>query len=209
MRTPTNSDVRRVFDKCAEHYDRQIGMCERWLFPGSRQWAMEHVRGHVVEIAVGTGLNLPLYPADVRVTGVELSEQMLRIARQRVARCGLDDRVELHLGDAQAMNLPDASADTVVSTLTLCSIPDPHAAAAEAYRLLRPGGQFVLVEHGASTNPVVHAGLRLAERLTVPFAADNLTRDPVACLETAGFRVDTVSRAKAGISFHILATKPA
>lgn len=208
MRSTTNTDVSRFFDKIAERYDRQIGVCERFLFPGSRQWAVSHAHGRVVEIAVGTGLNLPLYPNEVTVVGVELSARMLQLARERVATEALADRVELHQGDVQALHLSDASADTVVSTFTLCTIPDPAAALRETYRVLRPGGRCVLVEHGPSDNAIVRAGMRLAEHGTARFFADYLTRDPVPLLEQAGFRVEAVSRAKAGIAFLVLASRP-
>jgi ubiquinone/menaquinone biosynthesis C-methylase UbiE len=208
MRTVTNDDVRRVFDAMAGRYDRTMAISERLLLPGSRDWAVGQARGQVVEIAVGTGLNLPLYPADVTVVGVELSEEMLDLARRKVADHDLAERVELRLGDVQALDLPDASADTVVSTFTMCTIPDPAAAMREAYRVLRPGGRFVLAEHGPSTCPVLGPLLRLAERFTVRFAADHLTRDPRPLLEEAGFDIESVSRARQGISFRMLAVRP-
>ncbi|WP_017975413.1 class I SAM-dependent methyltransferase [Actinopolyspora halophila] len=207
MPTTSNAGVRRFFDKVADRYDRQIGSCERFLFPGGRRWAVDHARGRVVEIAVGTGLNLPLYPEDVTVVGVELSERMLRLARERVAAEALADRVELFQGDVQELDLPDASADTVVSTFTICTIPDPVAALREAHRVLRPGGRCVLVEHGPSDNALVRAGMRLAEHGTIRFLADHLTRDPVPLLERAGFRITSVSRTKAGVAFHVLAER--
>lgn len=208
MRPVTSARVRRVFDTMAEHYDRQMALWERLLFPGSRAWASGHARGRVVEIAVGTGLNLPLYQEDVTVLGIDLSERMLSVARQRVTDHDLGGRVDLRQGDVQALDLPDGSADTVVSTFTMCTIPNPAAAVREAYRVLRPGGRFVLAEHGPATNPVLRAGMRLAEHLTIRLAADHLTRDPTVFLNQAGFRIDSVSRARGGFSFRILATRP-
>ncbi len=208
MRSVTETDVREVFDRLADRYDRQMASWERLLFPGSRQWAASQASGRVVEIAIGTGLNLPLYADDVTVVGVELSERMLAHARRRVEQTGLTDRVELRQGDVQRLGLPDATADTVVSTFTLCTIPDPVAAAREAYRVLRPGGRFVLVEHGPARNPVLRGLMRLVEPFAVSFLADHLTRDPVPILEQAGFRLDTVARQRLGIGFHVVATRP-
>ncbi|KAA9381997.1 methyltransferase domain-containing protein [Microbispora cellulosiformans] len=208
MRVTTDADVRRVFDRIADRYDDQMRVWERRLFPGSREWAVGQARGHVVEIAVGTGLNLPLYDAATTVVGIELSERMLDLARRRVARDGLGARVELRQGDAQRLDLPDAVADTVLSTFTMCTIPDPAAAAREAYRVLRPGGRFVLAEHGPSSNPILRAGMRLVEPLFVRFEADYLTRDPRPYLERAGFEIESVARAARGVSFRVLAVRP-
>ncbi|MEV4455043.1 methyltransferase domain-containing protein [Microbispora sp. NPDC049633] len=208
MRATTDDDVRRVFDRLADRYDSQMLTWERRLLPGSREWAVGQARGHVVEIAVGTGLNLPLYDAGTTVVGIELSERMLELARRRAARAGLGERVELRQGDVQRLDLADGVADTVVSTFTMCTIPDPAAAAREAHRVLRPGGRFVLAEHGPSSNPVIRAGMRLAEPLFVRSAADYLTRDPRPFLEQAGFELESVTRTTRGIGFRVLAVRP-
>jgi ubiquinone/menaquinone biosynthesis C-methylase UbiE len=208
MRASTHADVRRVFDKMADRYDGQMLAWERRLFPGSREWAVGQARGHVVEIGIGTGLNLPLYAPGVTVTGIELSERMLSLARRRAEQAGLTGRMELRQGDAEHLPLPDGVADTALSTFTMCTIPDPAAAAREAYRVLKPGGRFVLAEHGPSSNPVIRAGMRLVEPLMVRLEADHLTRDPRPFLEQAGFRIDSVSRMTRGISFRVIATRP-
>lgn len=208
MQQPSAERIGQVFDAMAVHYDRQMGFFERVLFGGCRAWATSRASGEVLEIAVGTGLNLPHYPAQTTILGIDLSAGMLDLARARVAALGLGDRVELRQGDVQALDAPDASRDTVVSTFTFCTIPDPAAAAREAHRVLRPGGRFVLVEHGRSSRRGLRAGMRLVERLTIRFGADHLTRDPVGYLLDAGFLVDEVHRAKAGIVYRVLARKP-
>ena len=208
MRQPSTERVGRVFDKMAKKYDRQMGFWERVLFGDARQWATAQATGDVLEVAVGTGLNLPHYPHGTNVVGIDLSEGMLAIARKRVADLDLADRVELRQGDVQALEIPDASVDAVVSTFTFCTIPDPLAAAREARRVLRPGGRFVLVEHGPSSRRWMRAGMRVAERLTMRFGADHLTRDPVPYLTEAGLGAGEVSRSKAGIVFRVVATKP-
>ncbi|MGI9020898.1 MAG: class I SAM-dependent methyltransferase [Solirubrobacterales bacterium] len=91
-----------------------MGFFERILFGGGREWACSQVRGEVVEIAIGTGRNLPYYADDVRLTGVELSPEMLAIGTKRVQELGRD--VELRIGGAQALDLEDQSFDTVIIT---------------------------------------------------------------------------------------------
>jgi ubiquinone/menaquinone biosynthesis C-methylase UbiE len=189
MRQPDVEKIGRVFDKLAGQYDRQMGFSERLLFGRSRGWAASRARGRVLEIAVGTGLNLPLYPADTSVLGIDLSERMLDHARTRAAALGLTDRVTLYRGDVQALDVADESVDSVVSTFTFCTIPDPFSAAREAFRVLRPGGQFLLAEHGPSTRRWVRVGQRAVDPLTIRFLADHLMRDPLPYLSHAGFTI--------------------
>jgi ubiquinone/menaquinone biosynthesis C-methylase UbiE len=198
--------VRRIQDKTAPKYDRMMGRWERVLFGGGREWVCSQARGDVLEIAIGTGRNLPYYPADVRLTAVELSPEMLSIARKRAADLGRE--VDLRLGDAQALDFPDESFDTVVCTFALCTIPDERRAVAEAHRVMRPGGRFVLIEHVRSPVLPVRAVERLIEPLMVRFEADHLTREPLDHLEPLGFRVEQVRRSKLGIVERVLAVKP-
>jgi ubiquinone/menaquinone biosynthesis C-methylase UbiE len=198
--------VRAIQDKQAPSYDRSMDFFERLFFPGAREWACGQLEGDVLEIAIGTGRNMPLYPPGVRVTGVELSEEMLARARRRAEDLALP--VALHVGDAQKLQFPDASFDTVLITFALCTIPDERRALTEAFRVLRPGGRLVAVEHVRSPVRAVRAVERVLEPLAVRFAADHLTREPLDHLEAVGFRVDTVQRSKLGIAERFAARKP-
>ena len=150
--------VRRIYDRLADRYDR----AERWerrFFGADARGLVREAQGEVLELAVGTGRNIALYPASAQVTGIELSDVMLERARARARELGRD--VDLRQGDAQALPFREAAFDTVVCTFSLCTIPDERRALAEARRVLRPGGLLLLVEHVRSPNPVV----RLLERL--------------------------------------------
>jgi ubiquinone/menaquinone biosynthesis C-methylase UbiE len=198
--------VRRVQDRIAPSYDRRMGFWERVLFGGGRERVCSNASGDVLEVAIGTGRNLPYYPADVRLTGVELSDEMLAIARRRAQ--DLDREVDLRLGDAQALDFPSESFDTVAITCALCTIPDDRQAAAEAWRVLRPGGRLLLLEHVRSPRPLVRAGQRLLEPLTVRFEADHLLREPLDYLAELGFEVQEIERSKLGIVERVVARKP-
>jgi ubiquinone/menaquinone biosynthesis C-methylase UbiE len=178
---------------------------DRLLFGGGREWVCSHARGDVFEIAIGTGRNLPHYPADVRLTAIELSSEMLKIARKRAADLGRE--VDLREGNAEALDFPDASFDTVVCTFALCTIPDDRKAVAEAKRVLKPGGRFVAIEHVGSPIGVVRVVERMLEPLTLRFEADHLTREPLDHLKAEGFKVEELHRSKLGIVERVLAVK--
>src|SRR6266536_2481819 len=91
--------VLRLYEKEAHKYDREMRFFEWLLFAGGREWLCSQAEGEVLEIAIGTGRNLPHYRDDVRLTGIELSPAMLEIARTRAGELGRD--VDLHVGDAQ------------------------------------------------------------------------------------------------------------
>ncbi|MBJ8340808.1 class I SAM-dependent methyltransferase [Antrihabitans sp. YC3-6] len=209
MSRSENVDVEQAFDRKARQFDRQMALFERYVLGRARQWAVAHARGQVVDLGVGTGMNLLHYgPLVEHVIGVDLSDGMLDIARRRVTDQQLAS-VDLLKGDVQSLELPDASVDTVVSTYTFCVIPDPSKASAEAFRVLRSGGLFVLAEHGPSTNPVVAWLMRRIDSVRLRFDTDHLTRDPVPFLREAGFVLEHVQRAGlGGITFRVLARKP-
>lgn len=199
--------VRKLQDKEAPRYNRQISFFEKVLFGGGREWVCSQAEGEVLEIAAGTGRNLDHYPDGVRLTTIELSPEMLAIAHQQAEDLGHE--ADLRQGDAQALDFPDESFDTVVCTLGLCTIPDDRRAVREAYRVLRPGGRFLLLEHVRSPSLPVRAGQRLLDPLTVRFGADHLLRDPLDYLEAEGFELGRVERAKWGIVERVAARKPA
>ncbi len=198
--------VRRIYDQEAAHYDRYIRIFERLLFGGGREWVCSRTRGDVLEMALGTGRNLPFYPEGVRLTGIELSPEMLGVARDRAGRLGIE--ADLRPGDAQRLDFPDASFDSVVFTLALCTIPDAARAVAEARRVLRPGGRLLLLEHVRSPLLPVRALQRALEPLSIRFQADHLLREPLRYLRGHGFEVETLECSKLGIVERVAARKP-
>ncbi|GIF75266.1 class I SAM-dependent methyltransferase [Asanoa siamensis] len=204
--TGATAKQRRVWDKSASSYDRQIALVERVWFGDGRSWLGRRARGRVLEVALGTGLNLAHYAPDVTITGIELSPEMLAIARRRAADLGR--AADLREGDAEHLPFGDGSFDTVVCAYALCSIPDPRAAIAEMARVLVPGGILLLVDHiGSSVDPLRGAQW-LFERVTIPLAGEHFTRRQIHLVEAAGLVVEETERLKAGTVERILARKP-
>ena len=162
--------------------------------------------GDVLEVAIGTGRNLPFYRADVRLTGVEFSPAMLAIARERASALGR--QVDLRLGDAHDLDLKDATFDTVVCTLSLCAIADDRRAVAEMKRVLRPGGRLVLLDHVAGRPAWVRAIQWLLELITIPLEGEHFRRRPLNAVQAEGFVVETSQRSKLGIVERVVARKP-
>ena len=207
MTSADGEKARGFWERYAPRYDRDMRLYDRFLFTGGRSWACSQAAGEVLEVAVGTGLNLPHYPQETRLTGIDASPAMLAIARRRAADLGLE--AELAEGDAQALPFPDASFDTVVCTLSLCCIPDDKAAIDEMHRVLRPGGRLILLDHVASGNPLIRAGQRLLERLTLRATGEYQTRHPLPLVLAAGFAVEGAERMRAGIVERVTAVEPA
>ncbi len=199
--------VRDHYDKSAARYDQQMSFFERVLFGGGRRWVCAQAQGDVLELAVGTGRNLRYYPAAIRLTGIELSPGMLELARREAAAVG--SQADLREGNAEALDFPAESFDTVTCTLSLCTIPDDRAAVREAMRVLRPGGRFLLLEHVRSPLLPVRLAERLLEPLFLRLEHDHLTREPLNHLRAEGFAVDVLERSKLGIVERVAAHKPA
>ncbi|HEX6351491.1 class I SAM-dependent methyltransferase [Actinophytocola sp.] len=196
----------RYWDRKSRTYDREMGALDRRFFGDSRQWACSQAAGEVLEVAVGTGLNLPYYPPEIPLTGLDLSERMLDIARSRAR--GLARDVTLRRGSAHELPFADATFDTVVCTLGLCAIPDHETAVDEMVRVLRPGGRLILVDHVASTSRLVRGVQRLLEAVTVPLAGEHFLRRPLEQVRARGLDVEQRQRFKLGLVERLVARKP-
>jgi ubiquinone/menaquinone biosynthesis C-methylase UbiE len=144
-----------------------MGLYSRWIFPKlcdlalnqppliqQRRELLAAAEGLVLEIGFGSGLNLPHYPRNVRkLVAIEPNRGMLRLARQRIEQAGIE--VEQRMLPGEGLPIADDTFDCAVSTLTLCSIDDVNQALAQIFRVLRPGGRLLFLEHGLSPEPTV------------------------------------------------------
>jgi ubiquinone/menaquinone biosynthesis C-methylase UbiE len=143
-------EIQRKYEEFARWYDFGEAMTEFLAVRRLRQRLLQQAYGRVLEIAAGTGKNLGYYPRTCRITAVDLSPAMLQLARKRAMRLNLD--VDFLVMDAEALAFPDQSFDTVVDSLSLCTIPDPVVALREMARVCRRDGRILLVEHGRSSH---------------------------------------------------------
>lgn len=168
----------------------QDKMMGRKPFGEARSRVCAGLRGEVVEVGFGTGLNAPYYPKDVTaVLAVEPSSLCMRLAAPRIERSSVP--VRLAGPDGQHLDLPSESFDAVLSTWTLCTIPDIAIALEEMRRVLKPGGSFHFVEHGHAPDEKVASWQARVEPLNKRLAGGcHLTRHIPALIEEAGFTVE-------------------
>ncbi len=154
-----------------------------------RQKTVDGLRGDVVEVGFGSGLNLPFYPPEVRrVLAVEPSAVAARLAAKRIASSPVP--VDIVGADAQMLAVDSSSVDAVVSTFTLCTIPDPRAALEELLRVLRPGGTLRFLEHGLARADAIARWQRRLNPLHKHVAAGcHLDRPIDRIVAEAGFTV--------------------
>lgn len=179
---------------------------ERKLFgPEHRQWACSRARGDTLEVAIGTGLNLPHYPKDVRLTGLDLTPEMLAVAETRAQSLGRD--IDLREGDAHDLPFKDASFDTVVCTYAMCSVLDEVKVISEMDRVLLPGGRLILVDHVRSTVKPLLWLQRIYEFIPSRTKGEYMTRRPAVHVSAAGFEIEESDRLRAGVIERLLARK--
>jgi ubiquinone/menaquinone biosynthesis C-methylase UbiE len=205
-RARANELRRRNYAKEASTYDKSMDLFERWVFGTEhRGWACSQALGDTLEVAVGTGLNLQHYPPDVRLTGVDLSAEMLARAEDNAKNLGR--AVELKRGDAQDLPFADRIFDTVVCTYALCSVPDEAQAISEMKRVLKPGGRLILVDHVRSTVKPIFWLQRLYELIPSRTKGEYMTRRPAVHVMADDFDVRARDRLRAGVIERLVALK--
>ena len=191
-----------IFDDVSSVYDRGMQPLEWLIFRRLRRRMFPLLRGDVLELGVGTGVNLPLYEPGARVIGCDASGEMLAWAARRHPQAP----VTLAQADAQRLPFTDGSFDVVTASLLFCSVADPAQGLAESRRVLRPGGRLVLLEHtrgsglGAwlvdALHPLWHTWSREC----------HLNRETTRAVAEAGFKVQHVEQHALGIVRVIEAT---
>jgi phosphatidylethanolamine/phosphatidyl-N-methylethanolamine N-methyltransferase len=157
--------IERVYTSYAGFYDQIFGK----VFHEGRESAIRTLNvqpnEHILEVGVGTGLALPMYPRHCRIVGIDLSEGMLAKAKERAVAYQLS-HVQLHRMDAGAMEFNDDSFDTVVAAYVVTAVPDYRKVVNEMIRVCRPGGRIIMLNHFSNGNKVINAVERVISPLT-------------------------------------------
>ncbi len=197
--------VAEKYDEFARSYDVSQVLFERLGLRRLRRELVGNAVGHVLEVAVGTGVNLPYYPASCHLTAIDASRGMLSRAEERAAQDGREVRFEVM--DAEQLAFSDESFDTVVDTLSLCTFADPVATLRELRRVCRRSGRLLLLEHGRSRTAWIGAFQDRRARGHARRLGCIWNREPLALVEKSGLRVTHAERYLFGV-FHVIHAAP-
>lgn len=197
--------TRARYQRIAPLYDAMESLAERryadWR---PRLWSL--VRGpKVLEVGVGTGKNMPYYPAGADITAIDLTPGMLERAEARAAQLGTD--VGLQLGDVQDLNFADNTFDEVVATFVFCSVPDPMLGLDEMARVLKPNGRLLMLEHVRSANPLLGALMDLLDPITVRLMGPHVNRRTVQNVQRSRLQLERVENVSQGSIFKLIVAK--
>lgn len=170
----------------APFYDHMELISEKY-FKDWRRELLAHAKGRIFEAGVGTGKNFPYYPQNADITGVDIADRMLELAKKRAASLRLN--IKLMEGDVQFLPFPDNSFDTAVATFVFCSVPDPVLGLRELKRVVKPEGQILLLEHVRIDRPVIGFLMDMLNPLFANLLGPNINRQTVENVKKAGLSI--------------------
>ena len=178
--------IKKRYDRIAPYFEGIEAMMEGLFFKSWRKKLWAEVDGyHILEVGVGTGKNFDYYPKDARITAIDFSEQMLKQAARKRDRKNC--KVELELMDVQSLYFADNSFDTVICSFVFCSVPAPLKGLKELYRVCKPGGQILLLEHVLSSYSVIAFIMNLINPIIVGLVGANINRNTVKNIKACAF----------------------
>lgn len=206
-RTKTGTDITRLrYNRIAPYFDVMEGLLEFTLLNRWRKQTWEKVSGEsILEIGVGTGKNFNFYPAGKNITAIDFSEKMLARALEKSRRNAV--RVNLSLMDVQNLAFAADSFDCVVCTFVFCSVPDPTLGLREIHRILKPGGQIIMLEHVLSSNRILAAVMQSLNPLVKKIAGANINRRTVETVRRSPLQKTEATPVSADLVKLIIAEK--
>ncbi|PKM12017.1 MAG: SAM-dependent methyltransferase [Gammaproteobacteria bacterium HGW-Gammaproteobacteria-3] len=183
---PDSNTIKKRYDLLAPYFDGLEAVMEGLFLKKWRQRLWSQTLGeHILEVGVGTGKNFAYYPPDARMTAIDFSKKMLEQAAQKRERKRVP--VDLHLMDVESLDFANNSFDTVVGSFVFCSVPSPCKGLRELYRVCKPGGQVLLLEHVLSSKPFAARLMNWLNPLVVGLLGANINRQTVKTVQACGF----------------------
>jgi len=183
---PDSAAIQQRYNRIAPYFEGLEAVMEGLIFKGWRKKCWAEVQGHhILEVGVGTGKNFDYYPADARITAIDFSQEMLKQAAAKQSRKNI--AVDLHLIDVQSLPFADNSFDTVIATFVFCSVPLPVKGLKELYRVCRPNGQVILLEHVLSSNRCLAWLMNCINPAIVALVGANINRNTLKNVQACPF----------------------
>ena len=200
------NQLQSAYDELASGYERKVWFDQYILdVARHRKRLMSRADGRVLDVACGTGLNFSFFPSTSEITAVDLSPRMLDLAQQKAKTLNLN--VNTQVMDAEKLDFANGSFDTVTSTLSTCTFPDPIQALREMQRVCRPDGLILLIEHGHSTITLL---AKFQDRHVLPHYQENAgcrwNQNPLDLIKAAGLKIVSSKRFGLGMFHAIVAT---
>ncbi|MEQ2527655.1 class I SAM-dependent methyltransferase [Bacillaceae bacterium CLA-AA-H227] len=183
----TSEEIKKRYNRISGIYEMMDRMIkEKW-----RVDLLSQVSGEVLEVGIGTGVNLQYYSNQITsLTGIDFSRGMLEHAKDKVISGGFEFPTELREADIQDLPFPDDSFDSIVSTCVFCSVPDPIKGLMELRRVCKPTGQIYMLEHMRSDKELIGLVMDVLNPLTVRLWGANVNRDTIGNIERADLKID-------------------
>lgn len=200
------NELQSAYDEMAVQYEQKTWFDQHLLgVARQRKQLMSKAQGKILDVACGTGMNFPMFPVNSEITAIDLSSRMLEIAKLKAKTLHLN--LQGLVMDAQKLEFPDESFDTVTSTLSTCTFPDPIQALQEMKRVCRNDGMILLLEHGHSTMRwLADYQDRHVLKHYQQHAGCRWNQDPLDLISAAGLKVLNSKRFALGMFYSIEAT---
>jgi demethylmenaquinone methyltransferase/2-methoxy-6-polyprenyl-1,4-benzoquinol methylase len=193
------------YNRFSRVYDLMETPMELIRYGKWRKEVFSGLKGRVLEVGVGTGKNIPYYPDDCEVVGIDISAKMLSHAKKRAAG---KKNISLLVMDAEHMGFVDGCFDYVITTFVLCSIPDPVSALTEMKRVCKPEGTVINLEHMRSSNRAIAFVEDLFNPITASITGVNINRETVKNIRKAGLGIIEERKLAMKDVFRLIRSKP-
>lgn len=201
-----SAKTQRRYQRISRIYDFMEIIPEKKFHPWRKDLWKKIEGPKVLEIGVGTGKNIEFYPEGLDITAIDLTPGMLEIAKRKAHELG--KYVDLKLGDAENLNFPDNSFNSIVSTFVFCSVPDPVKGLKEIKRVLKKGGRMYIIEHVRSERKLLGKIMDILNPIVVRLMGPNINRKTVKNVHLAGFsKINAYNLDSSGIFKLIIANK--